>query len=155
MSCNWHLLCIRPEGVKGPLTSIFNWKLSATHGINSREGGKILNKGLALPVELSVFQILVRLVPCQSSSELCCECVQEHCHVFIMPHQIYSEVNIGAINHVSGCWVGKILVGGHVLVTGVVVLTENFLTEFFLLLLLLFFRGYKIRNPFFFFCCEL
>lgn len=102
-----------------------------------------------------MFQILVRLVPCQSSSELCCECVQEHCHVFIMPRQIYSEVNIGAINHVSGSWVGKILVGGHVLVTGVVVLTENFLTEFFFLLLLLFFRGYKIRNPFFFFCCEL
>ena len=62
---------------------------------------------------------------------------------------------LGQINHVSGSWVGKILVGGHVLVTGVVVLTENFLTEFFLLLLLLFFRGYKIRNPFFFFCCEL
>lgn len=104
-----------------------------------------------LPVKLSVFQILVRVVTGQSSSELCCKGVQERCHVFIMPHQIYSEVNIGAINHVSGCWVAKILVGGHVLVTGVVVvLTGNFLTVFFY-----YFRGYKIRNPFFFFCCEL
>lgn len=96
-----------------------------------------------MPVELSVFQILVWVVTCQSSSELCCECVQEHCHVFIMPHQIYSEVNIGAINHVSGCWVAKILVGGHVLVTGVVVLTENFLTEFFFYYYCYFFEAIK------------
>lgn len=57
-----------------------------------------------------------------------------------MPRQIYSEVNIGAINHVSGCWVAEILVGGHVLVTGVVVLTENFLTEFFFIIIVIFSR---------------